>query len=390
MGHSTSSLRPDAPAPVLLVDDRPANVVALEALLTSPDHELVRASSGAEALREVERRSFAVVLLDMHMPDMDGLETASRMNELAALTGASVPIIFVTGLDTDRARILNAYASGAVDFIQKPIEPDVLRSKVAVFVALFRAQRRLLEKIEEGRKLQQALRAREDLLAVVAHDIRGPLSSVLIAARRIEHQSEGGGPPTGTVQSIVRGVHRISRMVDDLLDLARLDAGNPLPIEPAAHDVVEIVRRAVQELEHVAAAGHVAIGFDVPSGVTARCDEQRIEQVLGNLIGNAIKFTPAGGAIRVSVKPADDAVLLSVSDTGTGIAPEMVPHIFDRYRQADTKRGRGVGLGLSIVKAIVDAHGGRVWVQTTVGTGSTFHVSLPCEAPAEVTTRQAT
>jgi signal transduction histidine kinase len=361
----------------LLVDDRLANVIALEALLLSPDYELVRASSGTQALREVERRSFAVVLLDVHMPDMDGLETASRMSELATLKGAEVPIIFVTGIDSDRARILNAYASGAVDFIQKPIEPDVLRSKVAVFVALFRARRRLVEKIEEGRRLQQALRAREDLLAVVAHDIRGPLGSVLIAARRIEHHGNGAALPPGALQSIVRGVHRISRMVDDLLDLARLEAGNPLPIEVRVHDVVEIVRRAAQELEPVAAAGHVALTCELPTGARARCDEHRVEQVLGNLIGNAIKFTPEGGSIRVSVKPAGREILVSVSDTGTGIAPEVVPHIFERYRQADAGRRRGVGLGLSIVKAIVDAHGGRVWVQTAVGGGSTFHVALP-------------
>ncbi len=377
MSESTSSAHPEPPAPVLLVDDRPANVIALEAILGSPDFELVRASSGAEALREVERRAFAVVLLDVHMPDMVGLETASRMSELAALKGSEVPIIFVTGIDSDRMRILSAYASGAVDFIQKPIEPDVLRSKVAVFVALFRARRRLLEKIEEGRRLQQALRAREDLLAVVAHDIRGPLGSVLIAARRIEHHADGGTLPAGAVQSIVRGVHRISRMVDDLLDLARLDAGNPLPIEAGVHDVVDIVRRATQELEPVAAASHLSLTCDLPAGALARCDGQRVEQVLGNLVGNAIKFTPQGGSLRVAVKPVEGEVHVLVSDTGTGIAPEVVPHIFERYRQADPKKRRGVGLGLSIVKAIVDAHGGRVWVQTALGAGSTFHVALP-------------
>lgn len=377
MPESTSSAPPRPPAPVLLVDDRPANLTALGAILSSADYELVRASSGAEALREVERRHFAVVLLDVHMPDMDGLVTASRMSEIAALNGAELPIVFVTGVDSDRARILSAYASGAVDFIQKPIEPDVLRSKVAVFVSLFHARRRLLEKIEEGRRLQQALRAREDLLAVVAHDIRGPLGSVLIAARRIEHQVEAGALPAGAVQSIVRGVHRISRMVDDLLDLARLDAGNPLPIEPGVHDVVDIARRAAQELEPVAASSHVALTCDLPAAALARCDDQRVEQVLGNLIGNAIKFTPQGGSIRVAVKPAGREIHVSVSDTGTGIAPELVPHIFERYRQADDDRRRGVGLGLSIVKAIVDAHGGRVWVHTAPGAGSTFHVALP-------------
>jgi signal transduction histidine kinase len=143
------------------------------------------------------------------------------------------------------------------------------------------------------------------------------------------------------------------------------------------HDLVEIVRRAAQELEAVAAASHVALTCDLPASARARCDEHRVEQVLGNLIGNAIKFTPEGGAIRVSVKPEGREILVSVTDTGTGIAPEVVPHIFERYRQADAGRRRGVGLGLSIVKAIVDAHGGRVWVQTAVGAGSTFHVALP-------------
>jgi signal transduction histidine kinase len=376
MPESTSSTPPRPPAPVLLVDDRPANLIALEAILSSPDYELVHAASGAEALRHVERHPFAVVLLDVHMPDMDGLVTAARMGEIAALNGAELPIIFVTGVDSDRARILSAYASGAVDFIQKPIEPDVLRSKVAVFVSLFHARRRLVEKIEEGRRLQQALRAREDLLAVVAHDIRGPLGSVLIAARRIEHHGNGAAPP-GAVQSIVRGVHRISRMVDDLLDLARLDAGNPLPIELAVHDMVEIARRAAQELEPVAASSQLSLTCELPEVALARCDEQRVEQVLGNLIGNAIKFTPQGGSIRVAVKPAELEVHLTVRDTGAGIAPEVVPHIFERYRQADANRRRGVGLGLSIVKAIVDAHGGRVWVNTAPGAGSTFHIALP-------------
>lgn len=383
MAEASSSARPEAPAPILVVDDRPANLLALEAVLDRPEYELVRAASGSEALRQNEQRAFAVVLLDMHMPDMDGLETASRMSEIAALKGWEVPIIFVTGMDSDRARILSAYASGAVDFIQKPIEPDVLRSKVAVFVALFRAKQRLVTKIEEGKRLQQALRAREDLLAVVAHDIRGPLSSALMAARRIELQSSPGAVPKGAVDSIVRAVNRISRMVDDLLDLARLEAGNPLPIEPSLRDVAELVRRVIEEQEPVAAAKHLTLTADLPARVATRCDADRVEQVLGNLVGNALKFTPEGGSIRVTVRAAEGEVVVSVSDTGTGIAPELVPQVFDRYRQSDPTKRRGVGLGLSIVKAIVDAHGGRVWVQTAQGAGSTFHFTLPVPVPLD-------
>ncbi len=381
-GMRQPSSRPppdEPPAPVLLVDDEPRNLLALEAVLAAPSLELVPARSGAEALRQLEQRRFAAVLLDVHMPGMDGYETATRIRELGERDEREIPILFVTGIDSDRARVLGAYASGAVDFIQKPLEPEIIRSKLAVFVALFRAKRRLLDQIEEARRLHGALRAREELLAVVAHDLRSPLGAVLMAARRIEmHAASAGAPmPRGTVDIVVRATRKMARMIDDLLDLARLDAGNPLPIEPAMHDVGELVARVLDLVEPVAAAKNVTLASDVPTRAVARCDGDRVEQVLGNLVDNAIKFTPEGGSIRVAVQVADAEVLVSVSDTGPGIAADLLPHVFDRYRTADPRRRRGIGLGLSIVKAIVDAHGGRVWVQTSPGARRAFHVAQP-------------
>jgi two-component system, sporulation sensor kinase E len=152
--------------PILLVDDLPANLLALRAVLASPDYDLVSAPSGSEALEQVKRTDFAVILLDVQMPTMDGVETALKIKQVAAERGqrAPIPIIFVTGVDAGSARVLHAYASGAVDFIQKPLEPDVIRAKVSVFVDLHRAKERLVTEIEERRRLQDALRAREDLL----------------------------------------------------------------------------------------------------------------------------------------------------------------------------------------------------------------------------------
>ena len=372
----------DARAPILLVDDRPANLVALEAVLASPEYELVRAASGREALVEVERRAFAVVLLDVQMPIMDGVETAQHMNEIGVRYGWQVPIIFVTGIDSERSRILRAYASGAVDFIQKPLEPEVIRSKVSVFVALYRANQRLVAEIDVRRRLQEALRAREDLLAVVAHDVRSPLSAVLIAANRIEQFAEDPARTKKAADSIVRAVERLSRLVDDLLDLAKLEEGQLLSINRNDHDIVQLILSVSDLLEPLASSGELTLAAEVSDPIHAMCDCDRVEQVLANLIGNAIKFTPAGGTIRLAARRTADEIIVSVSDTGTGIPEEQVPHLFERYWQAVPQRRQGVGLGLSIVKAIVDSHGGRVWVQTVAGTGSTFYFTLPVTGDA--------
>ncbi len=373
-------------APILLVDDRPANLLALEAVLAGPEHELVSVPSGFEALAQLEEREFAVVLLDLQMPVMDGVETATRIREVGHAHGQTVPIIFLTATEANVPRVLHAYQSGAVDFIQKPLQPEILRSKVEVFADLYRARQRLVAEIEQRRRLQGALRARDELLAIVSHDLRNPLNAVLLGANQVERAAEQKewAHAKKAVGSISKAVERMSQLVGNLLDLATLDAGRVLPMEPGKHDLADLAHDTVEILEPLADAKGVKVHVPIAPRTFVLCDADRVQQVLANLVGNAIKFTPSNGAVEIGAAPRGGEVLVSVKDTGMGIRADDVAHIFEAYWKADPNRKNGAGLGLSIARAIVEAHGGRIWVDTQEGRGSTFTFTLcAADAPSE-------
>jgi PAS domain S-box-containing protein len=214
-----------------------------------------------------------------------------------------------------------------------------------------------------------AVRAREQMLAIVSHDLRNPLSAVSLRATQIERLAPG--PENGeqirrTSRGILRSVERMTQLIQSLLDLAKLEAGQQLPIDPKPEDAGDILQQAIGTLEPVVA--------EAPGRLL--CDAERLQQVLSNLIGNAIKFTPKGGSITVRARRAPGELVFSVSDTGIGIADDHLPRLFDPYYQETAQRD-GVGLGLAIAKGIVDAHGGRVWVETELGRGSSFFFALP-------------
>lgn len=372
----------DRRAPILLVDDVPANLLALEGVLESDDCETVSASSGEAALAAVAAREFAVALVDVQMPGMDGIELAARMQELTTTKNWDVPIIFMTAIDADRRGVSQAYSSGAVDFLQKPLDAEAIRSKVQVFVRFFRSKERARLRLEE------ALRAREELLAMVSHDLRTPLNVVSLAARRIEQLAEGTAVGTSTKKSasiILRATTRMNRLVEDLLDLSKIESGQPVSIECSDTDVVELAREAADQFEPIAASRGVTVIAAGGPPVVAQCDADRIRQVLENLVGNAVKFSSSGGVVRVRATRYEAGVSLEVSDEGVGIPSVQLPRIFDAYWQGGEQRRRGAGLGLSIVKAIVDAHGGRVAASSVVGQGTTITVTLPASGVSRPT-----
>jgi two-component system sensor histidine kinase/response regulator len=365
-------------APILLVDDTPANLLGLQAILAASDHELVGVGSGPEALAQLETREFAVVLLDLQMPVMDGVETALKIRQLVNAHGHTVPIIFLTATDATVPRVLTAYASGAVDFIQKPLQPEILRSKVLIFADLYRAKQRLVVEIEQRRRLEDALRARDELLAIVSHDLRNPLNAVLLGAHQIESAAEDRDWARARKAAgiIAKAVDRMSRLVGDLLDLATLDAGKPLAMNVAQHDLADLVLEISELLEPLAQSNQVTLKTDLSVATYVLCDRNRVQQVLSNLIGNAIKFTRRRGVIDVAASGRHGEVVVSVRDTGVGMHVDQVPRIFEPYWKADPERGSGAGLGLSIARAIVEAHGGRIWVETEAGSGSSFYFTL--------------
>jgi PAS domain S-box-containing protein len=510
-------------ARILLVDDRPANLVALEAVLSPLGHHLVLAHSGEEALRRLLREEYALVLLDVQMPGMDGFETARLMKAQARTR--YVPIIFVTAISREREHVTRGYAHGAVDYVTKPFEPEILCSKVEVFVELWwrgerirqqeeqlrerdrqaharRTERRFRELIdvmplllwaaspegrlthanrafleyvgrtleecahegpfravhpedreaaarawsdalasgqpfetrfrlrrasdgadawhlgraaperdesgrvtgwifmaldvdaekrgEEMRQLllgrerqaraaaEEAIRAKDEFLAAVSHDLRTPLGAILGWTHILRKGRLGAEGLPRALDVIERNAHAQAELVEDLLDVSRAVNGK-LRLDVRSADPLAAISSAVESMRPAADARRVALAVspDAPPPVFA-CDPRRLQQVVWNLVSNAIKFTPAGGHVTVRVGQAGGELEIEVRDDGAGIAPEFLPRVFDRFSQGAAGSRGGLGLGLTIVHHVVELHGGTVEARSEgEGKGATFRVRLP-------------
>ena len=346
----------------LLVDDLEENLVALEALLVRDDLEILKARSGRDALELLLLHDVALALVDVQMPDIDGFELAELMR--GAARTRTVPIIFVTAGASEEHRIFKGYDAGAVDFLHKPVDPRILRHKTETFFQLERQRQQLAE----------TLRLNETFVAAVGHDLRNPLSAIMTAAQLLEMTATDDRTKL-TVSRLRSSGKRMSAIIDDLFDLARVRLGGGITIEPHDTDLLAIVHRVVSEHQQA----HPARRFDVkPEGDLRGCwDERRLEQVLSNLIGNAERHGVADGPITLRLTGSGDGVVFSVHNRGT-IAPELLPVLFDPFRSGREKSSReGLGLGLFIVHHVIDAHGGGIEVTSSGDAGTTVRVQLP-------------
>jgi signal transduction histidine kinase len=232
---------------------------------------------------------------------------------------------------------------------------------------------------------QQASRARDDTLAAISHDLRNGLNTVLTAvgllSRSLPPDSEGRRDRRH-VEAIRRSAKRMNRVIGDLLDVASIEAGR-LFVEPRPEAVRPIIAEALEAVRDQALEKALRVEERGNAQMRILCDRDRVLQVLGNLIGNAIKFTPDGGSVQVGAESFDDEVLFTVRDTGVGVPPKQLPHVFDRFWQATPKARLGSGLGLTIAKGVVEALGGRIWVESRPGEGTTFFFTLPLAAPLQ-------
>ena len=387
---------------ILVVNDDPASLLALVSSLTewaaAAACELVQARSGQEALRHVLQNDFAVILLDVNMPGMDGYDTAEAIHNRAA--SASTPIIFVTAFHADELNRLQGYARGAADYLFTPVIPQILQAKVAVFVALARQKmelkkqaaelhlraaeqaatnRRLQIEIEERQLAVRQNQAKDEFMAMLGHELRNPLSAICNAIAVLRF-------PTVTAEGAERAkniLHRqskhLTRIVDDLLDLSRLRSGKiVLARQPLALD--ELVANCLETLR----AGGRFDGYTLQvesCPVQVAADATRLEQIITNLLDNAVKYTPAGGVITVKIQGGAEQVTLSVSDTGVGIGADLLPQVFEVFVQGDSSLDRsqgGLGIGLSLVRQLVELHDGVITVDSEgPGRGSRFTVTLP-------------
>ncbi len=389
---------------ILVVNDDAGSLLALTSLLDlwaeETNYEVMAARSGQEALRQVLLHDFAVILLDVNMPGMDGFETAEAIHQ--RVRSADIPIIFVTAFLADEIDRLKAYQRGAADFLFTPVIPQILHAKVSVFVALAvkneelkrqtqklsqrtteltATNKRLTREMEERQAAERKNHAKDEFLAMLGHELRNPLSAISSAASLIG--LSGAGPETVVrAKAIIqRQSQHLSRIVDDLLDLSRAMSGKILlsrqPLEVSA-----LVNACLDTFKATGRTGSYQINVDMAAGWVDG-DPTRLEQIATNLIDNALKYTPPGGKIDIDVSEDDatNEVLLTVRDTGVGIAEDLLPHVFDVFVQGSISIDRsqgGLGIGLSLVRRLVELHGGSVIAQSAgTGLGSTFIIRLP-------------
>src|SRR4051794_5515552 len=356
----------------LLVDDLEENLLALEALLRRPDLEILTARSGREALELLLIHDVALAFLDVQMPEMDGFELAELMR--GSERTRQVPIIFVTAGARDQHRLFKGYESGAVDFLFKPIEAHILQNKADVFFQLHRHKQQLAHELREK---TETLRLNEMLTAVLSHDLRSPLNAVLTSAVLIQRRSTEQ-PVKDTAARILSSGQRMSRMIEDMLDMARARLAGGIPLKREAAELGALVDRVVGEIQ--AAYPERRVEIHKTGDLNGNWDGERLAQVVSNLLGNALQHGADGSAVQVNVDGTrTGAVVVTVSNAGT-IPPDLLPQLFDPFRGAQRQTGRaeGLGLGLYIVQQIVEAHGGHVEVQSGGGDNrTTFTVSIP-------------
>ena len=354
----------------LLVDDREENLIALAALLQADDAQTLTARSGTEALELLLLHDVALALIDVHMPDMNGLELAELMR--GSERTRQVPIILLTAGSHDQQHLFKGYESGAVDFIYKPIDPRILKNKADVFFQLYRQKQQLARDLRER---TETLRLNEMFAAVLGHDLRSPLSAILSAAAAIQMRSDDAMVQEAAARTLASG-RRMRRMIDDMLDLSRARLGSGIPIQPEPVDLRALVRRVVRE--HLTAHPERTITVEDVGNLSGVWDPVRLAQLASNLIGNAIQHGERDGEIQVQLDGSQpQQVSFSVANPGS-IPSSIMPHLFDPFAGVqDPNRSGGLGLGLYIVRQIAQAHHGSVAVRSDDGAHTVFTVQLP-------------
>ncbi len=408
---------------ILVVDDNQSNIIAIEVALANLASRLVKAGSGEEALRHLLHEDFAVILLDVQMPGLDGFETARLIR--GRQRTRHLPIIFVTAYDQHDEDILQGYSLGAVDFLFKPFVPEVLRAKVSVFVELKRRsdeiarqaellrqhertehQRRLEEErqrweadvlrrqMEEQKRLSDEIarineqltvadQRKDEFIAMLAHELRNPLAPIVIGIELMESYGLADALLKRTHETMKRQVEQLTRLVDDLLDVSRITSGK-IELRKESVALTTIIEQAIDVARPALEAQKHRLIIEMPDEpVQLMADTVRLIQVVANLLNNSVRYTDPGGEIRLTCTRDGGELSICVADTGRGIEPELIERIFDMFVQK-REGGPGLGLGLTLVRRLVEMHGGTVLARSEgLGHGSAFEVRLPAgEVPA--------
>lgn len=372
----------EQPINLLLVDDLEENLLALEALLKREGVACLKARSGDEALELLLIHDVALALVDVQMPGMDGFQLAEFMRGHAS--ARHIPIIFVTAGSADLQRRFRGYEAGAVDFIQKPIESDILRSKANVFMDLYRQRREILSQRDELESYANALRAadrrKNDFIAMLGHELRNPVMALKAGLQLLGRQSEADRKAAIRTRMEVQA-HHLARLIEDLLDVARIDYGK-ISLKRERITLQSVIESAVDTSRPKINAGGHDLTLDLPAQTLwLEGDFTRLSQVISNLLTNAAKYTQSEGQIRLWAGIDENRVRIDVIDNGVGVPRDMQSRIFELFTQSkgpDDRSREGLGIGLALVKQLVEMHDGLVELESSgMGQGSCFTVRLP-------------
>jgi signal transduction histidine kinase len=422
-----------AVANILMVDDQPARLLTYRAILEPLGHNLIAVNSGLEALDALMKQEFAVVLLDVKMPGMDGFETAELIHDHPRFE--TIPIIFVTGVHVTEFDRLKGYKAGAIDYVYIPVIPEILRSKVAVLVELYAKRRELQgvnkeladsnkqladanfalqsektreleelnghlrranddlsrsnesleneirERMRAENMLREAVVKRDEFLAMLSHELRNPLSPLRNASHMLM-QGDTQDPKIIWSRGVIeRQLKHMIRLVDDLLDVSRIARGKIVLVSEQVN-VAEIIAAAVETVQPLLEQKKQQLEVsNTEASITVRGDPVRLSQVVGNLLHNAAKYTGEGGRIALATRAHAGMAEICVQDSGIGISAESMPHIFELFTQIPSERvntGGGLGIGLALVRALVELHGGNISAASMgLDRGSEFTLRLP-------------
>jgi two-component system sensor histidine kinase/response regulator len=385
------------PATILIVDDNAANLVALMAVLDSLGHRVVKASSGEEALRRVMDEEFAVILIDVQMPGMDGFQTVSLLREHPRTR--NTPTVFISAYEQDVVAARKGYAAGAIDYILKPFDPDLMRAKVQSLVSLYRRGAELKRRaeiihqkeIEAARaqadvaRAEHSSRLKDKYIGILGHDLRNPLSAISNSAYLLLRASDLPERHRKSATRILRASERMGNMIRDVLDFTRGHLGGGIPVEPTRGDLADICHRVVDETKAIHPEREIV--FDARGDLSGTWDRSRLEQVVSNLVGNAVRH--GQGTIVVEAVGEEREIVLRVRNGGPPIPEADLPSIFEPFKRSpdSSRRSEGLGLGLYIVREIVRAHGGTVQVRSSANEGTTF--ACVWERPAAIDSPRA-
>jgi signal transduction histidine kinase len=379
---------------ILVVDDRADKLLAYEVMLADLKQNIVCVRSGKEALRRLLREDFAAILLDVNMPGMDGFETAALIRQRQRCE--TTPIIFVSAINDTLNHISRGYSLGAVDYILTPVVPDILKAKIAVFVDLFKKTEQIKRQAEERESLireqaiaeharveaERASEAKDRFLAMLSHELRTPLTPVLASVFMLECEDNVPEIMHESLQLIRRNVELEARLIDDLLDLTRISKGK-VQLSFEIVDAHTLLRNALEICQSEIEQKKLELRSEfAATKVYLQADPARLQQIFWNLIKNAVKFTPHGGKLSIrTTNNGDGQFRLEVEDSGCGIDPEVLPRIFRAFEQAGRTQLGGLGLGLAISKALVEAHHGSISAESQGrDSGATFTALFPtCE-----------